>query len=386
MMLPALFVSAVLCLHAAHAQLTCPALPAFVLGSCPSRAEYGNIPGDDIDFSNLAGSQVWGGFAGADYVKPAGYEHKFYDSAGRFVDIKVLGFGACEEHIQLERMSSWWCPGSTDCVFLSTAPKYNWGGTAKGFWKIHPDIPPAPVLDNANYGVCNTSSPDGSADYKLENFGAMTLTFAEPTTRAFEITLADVDGRGSAHEAAAVFGINSAQQLVSPSAAPGSSVTAKTAELPLAEAQSLGLATAETIDFFEASGGGKGQTDVSGWITYTFTEPVVSLVFVMTWVDPSPTEMAGSLSGWVILTADSYTPKIGCSVPCTKTYDPNDAGSCEPGESLFDINYDAASSRTCAEKDYCDTCTGTNKVKVVQSSTPGEWIYNMNDGPVPPPI
>lgn len=387
MMFPVLFVGVALCLCTVRAQLTCPALTAFTLGSCPTRAEYGNIAGDDIDLSTLMSSQVWSTRFGGKYAKPSGYEHNFYDSGDRWVNFKVMGFGQCTEHIGLEKMGVSWCPGSTHCAFFGTREKYDWGGTQRGFFAIQPSVSPYPAVDNAVFGACDTSTPDGSADYKLENFGAMTLTFAQPTTRAFQITIADLDGRGSAREGAAVFGIDSAQQLVNPTAVPGSAVTAKTAELPVAEAQSIGLAGAETIDFMEANGGGKSQTDTTAYVTYTFTEPIMTLVFVMTWVNPSATEMAGSNSGFVILTADPWTPKIGCSVPCTKTYDPNDTdGTCAPGESLFDVNYDAASSRICGETDYCDTCTGTNKVKLVEPFTPGRKIMNPDLGPDPSPI
>lgn len=390
-------VSAAVYVHAVSA-LECPALPA--LSTSCDDTSYAPGATQDIHFRSIV--DRWPSYGAGDKVKPVGYQEDIEDSTNRFAKLEVVAFGNCSDHMMVMRQTGagananqpgGWCDSYNDCLVVGTQKHYDWGGTRKGFYGRYPTIAPAPS-DGTGYGQCLVSSSDmgSTSTYKLVDYGAMVLTFSEPSTLEFNVTLGDMDGRNNnAKEGGSIFGVNSTGGLVEATLTLGSNVAQETADIVVADGEALGLDTGGAnmqIQFVEpVSTAGSSQTDTNHHVLFTFKAPISKLVFLFTWamgpVDHMKSSNAGS--GYAIWFDESRGPEVGCAVKCSKTYDPSDVdGVCDPGQSLFDITYDPSSTRYCQEVNYCNTCNGENEIKLSNHISPGQFYAGT--GPPKPPL
>jgi hypothetical protein len=367
--------------------LSCPALTPFTTGAA---CKYGSA--QNVDMSTLP--TLWASYSDV-AAKPAGYDEEFKNANSRYGKIEVKGFANCASHVMVAKMANGWCSSTKDCLLFGTQKKFNWGGTRKGYYLRHPLISPAPTAVPApDFGQCLISSPDSgsSSNYKLVDYGAMILTFHEPTTRKFSVTIGDLDGKttgGAARELGAVFGIDSTGTLVQPTAVLGSEVAGKTADLTVADGEALGLdmtGGVRKISVVEASStAGAAPADAKAQVQFTFDRAIQKLVFLSTWAS-GPTDLMKPTNPWSGYTVfvDTRFTSFACAVPCKQTYNATKSMVCDPRQALFDILEDATSTRQCHEMNYCDTCDGVNKVKLSSYVPPGQFFRGT--GPPNPPI
>jgi hypothetical protein len=280
---------------------------------------------------------------GDEFYGDDGVTHSVVLPDSRTADVNMYGFGLCADTVGITRQTDGWC-GTTDgrgCIIFSQMAVQRTDGAGN------------PVTNGAGvpiweYGVClaDPQPISSDVDYKLNNFGIMTINLSVPTTVQSSFTLADIDGHVFAREGASLWGIAANGTMILPSSMSiGGGLYGYVAELSAADGARIGMdmssgpanipwvewvgSTTDTLDISAPApygpNSGVPQTTADKILadaTFTFTEEVhaigIAFAYAQNINDVTPTVQRVShhedIRTGITFRSDGV---VGCSAPCS---------------------------------------------------------------------